>query len=197
MTWSFPICGTVNQDYRRKCTARDCRHPGGPPSAWDNRRVRGTAAARARRRLRPVDDGRVPIVPSRTSRGEVIATVAVAPSALGDVEAVAVAVLQGSWLSERLSGISSRRSATGCVAATLSARRRWRSTMRVQPRPRSKMRALRILRRRAAASRMWVMTGFFSDSVPQVYQGPPESGDRGKGKGGHQARGVCRRRRWI
>ena len=64
--------------------------------------VRGTAAARARRRLRPVDDGRVPIVPTRTTRGEVFAAVAVVPSALGDVEAVAVAVLQGSWLSERL-----------------------------------------------------------------------------------------------
>ena len=76
MTWSCPVCGTVNQDYRRKCTARDCRHPGGPPSAWDNRRV--TAAARARRRLRPVDDGRVPIAPTRITRGEVIATVAVA-----------------------------------------------------------------------------------------------------------------------
>ena len=55
--------------------------------------VRGTAAARARRRLRQVDDGRVPIVPTRTTRGEVIATVAVVPSARGDVEAVAVAVL--------------------------------------------------------------------------------------------------------
>ena len=38
-------------------------------------------------------------------RGEVIATVAIAPSALGDVEAMAVAVLQGSRLSERFSGI--------------------------------------------------------------------------------------------
>ena len=45
--------------------------------------VRGTAAARARRRLRPVDDGRVPIVLTRTTRGEVIATDAVVPSALG------------------------------------------------------------------------------------------------------------------
>ena len=41
--------------------------------------IRGTAAARARRRPRPVDDGRVPIVPTRTTRGEVIATVAVVP----------------------------------------------------------------------------------------------------------------------
>ena len=38
MTWSCPVCGTVNHDNRRKCTARDCRHPGGPQSAWDNRR---------------------------------------------------------------------------------------------------------------------------------------------------------------
>ena len=38
MTWSCPVCGTVNHDNRRKCTTRDCRHPGGPPSAWDNRR---------------------------------------------------------------------------------------------------------------------------------------------------------------
>ena len=45
--------------------------------------VRGTAVARVRRRLRPVDDGRVPIVPTRSTRGEVIATVAVAPSAFG------------------------------------------------------------------------------------------------------------------
>ena len=29
---------TVNHDNRRKCTTRDCRHPGGPPSAWDNRK---------------------------------------------------------------------------------------------------------------------------------------------------------------
>ena len=52
---------------------------------------------------------------------------------------MAVALLQGSRLSERLSEITSRRSAKGCVAATLSARRRWRSMMRVQPRPRSKI----------------------------------------------------------
>ena len=88
--------------------------------------VRGTAAARARQRLPPVDDGRVQIVPTRTMRGEVIATFAVVLSALGDVEAVAVAVLQGSRLSERLSGITSRRSARGSVAASLSARKRWR-----------------------------------------------------------------------
>ena len=68
--------------------------------------VRGTAAARARRRLRQVDDGRVPIVPTGATRGEVVATVAV-----GHVEAVVVAVLQGSRLSERLSRITSRRSA--------------------------------------------------------------------------------------
>ena len=65
-------------------------------------------------------------------------TVAIAPSALGDVATVAVAVLQGSRLSERLSGITSRRSAKGCAAATLSARKRWQSRIRVQPRPRSK-----------------------------------------------------------
>ena len=100
--------------------------------------VRGTAVARVRRRLEPVDDGRVLIVPTRTTRGEVIATVAVAPSALGDAEAM-VAGLQGSRLSERLSGITSRWSAKGCVAATLSAPRRWRSRMRVQPRPRNKI----------------------------------------------------------
>ena len=47
--------------------------------------VRGTAVARARRRLRPVDDGPVLIVPTRFMLGEVIATVAVAPSARGDV----------------------------------------------------------------------------------------------------------------
>ena len=47
-------------------------------------RVRGTAAASARLRLRPVDDGRVPIVPTRTTRGEVIATFAVVPSAFGE-----------------------------------------------------------------------------------------------------------------
>ena len=101
--------------------------------------VRGTAAARARRRLRQVDDGRVPIVPTRTTRGEVIATVAVVPSALGDVEVVPVAVLQGSWLGERLSAITSRRSKKGCGAASLSARRRWRSRMRFRPRPRSRI----------------------------------------------------------
>ena len=83
--------------------------------------VRGTAAAR--RRLWPVDDGPVPIVPTRIMRGEVIATVAVAPSARGNVVVVVVAVLQGSRLIERLSAISSRRSAKGCVAS-LSARRR-------------------------------------------------------------------------
>ena len=38
MTWSCPVCGTVNHDNRRTCTVRDCRHRGGPPSAWDNRR---------------------------------------------------------------------------------------------------------------------------------------------------------------
>ena len=38
MTWSCPVCGTENHDNRRKCTARDCRHPGGPPSGSDNRR---------------------------------------------------------------------------------------------------------------------------------------------------------------
>ena len=27
MRWSCPVCGTVNQDFRRKCTAVDCRHP--------------------------------------------------------------------------------------------------------------------------------------------------------------------------
>ena len=101
--------------------------------------VRGTAAARARRRLRQVDDGRVPIVPTRTTRGEVIATVAVVPSALGDVEVVPVAVLQGSRLGERLSAITSRRSKKDCGAASLSARRRWRSRMRFRPRPRSRI----------------------------------------------------------
>ena len=56
MTWSFPVCGTVNHDNRRKCTTRDCRHPGGPPSAWDNRRGTRhgsrtrTSACSARRR---------------------------------------------------------------------------------------------------------------------------------------------------
>ena len=107
--------------------------------------VRGTAPARARRRLRQVDDGRVPIVPTRTTRGVAV------PSALGDVEAVAVAVLQGSRLSERLSGITSRRGAKGCGAACLSTGRRWCLRMRFQPRPRSRtasrpwMRALRNL----------------------------------------------------
>ena len=38
LTWSCPVCGKVNHDNRRKCTTRDCRHPGGRPSAWDNRR---------------------------------------------------------------------------------------------------------------------------------------------------------------
>ena len=58
------------------------------------------------------------IVPTRITLGEVIATVAVAPSAWEDVETVAVAVLQGSVPSERLSEITSRRSAKGCAAAT-------------------------------------------------------------------------------
>ena len=91
--------------------------------------VRGTAVARARRRLRPVDDGRVPIVPTRIMLGEVIATVAVAPSARGDVVLVVVAVLQGSRLIERLSAISSRRSAKGCVVASLSARQELKDQM--------------------------------------------------------------------
>ena len=36
MTCSCPVCGTMNHDNRRKCTARDCRHPGGHASAWKN-----------------------------------------------------------------------------------------------------------------------------------------------------------------
>ena len=87
------------------------------------------------RRLWQVDDGRVPIVPTRTARGEVITTVAVVPSARGVQEAVVVAVLQGSGLSEQLSGIASRRSG----AASLSAQRRWWQRMRFQPRPRSRI----------------------------------------------------------
>ena len=35
MTWSCPVC-TANRDHRRKCSARDCRYPGGPASAWQN-----------------------------------------------------------------------------------------------------------------------------------------------------------------
>ena len=30
MTCSCPVCATVNHDNRRKCTTRDCQHPGGP-----------------------------------------------------------------------------------------------------------------------------------------------------------------------
>ena len=67
--------------------------------------VRGRAAARARRRLRQVDDGRVPIVPTRTTRGEVIATFAVVPSARGDAEAVVVAVLASDFQGLPLGGV--------------------------------------------------------------------------------------------
>ena len=36
MTWSCPVCSTVNRDHWRKCSARDCRYPGGPAPAWQN-----------------------------------------------------------------------------------------------------------------------------------------------------------------
>ena len=36
MTWSCPVCGTVTHDNRRKCTTRNCLHPGGPASTWQN-----------------------------------------------------------------------------------------------------------------------------------------------------------------
>ena len=112
LTWSCPVCGTVNQDYHRSV-------PLGTVGIQVGLRLLGTiegirGAAAQCRRLQQVDDGRVPIVPFRTTRGEVITTVAVAPSARGVVEAVVVAVLQGSRLSERLSGITSRRGAKGC-----------------------------------------------------------------------------------
>ena len=167
MTWSCPVCGTVNQDYRRKCTARDCRHL---RRRGTFARVRGTAVARVRRRLRPVDDGRVPIVPTRTTCGEVIATVAVEPSALGDVEAMAVAVLQGSRLSERLSGITSRRKVAWRRLSQLGGAR-----MRVQPRPRSKIAPRQQAgcgyRRGSSAEEVGETGAQGSDAVPQVYQG--------------------------
>ena len=48
MTWSCPVCGTVNHDNQRKCTIRDCRHPGGPASAWQSsgKDTRSSSASR-------------------------------------------------------------------------------------------------------------------------------------------------------
>ena len=89
----------------------------------DNRR-RVPGAAAERRRLRQVNGGRVPIVPTRTTRGEVTATVAVAPSARGGRGSSVVAVL-ATFGDLPFSGV---RKVAG--RASLSARRRWWSRMR-------------------------------------------------------------------
>ena len=123
VTWSCPVCGTVNHDNRRKCTTRDCRHPGGPPSAWDNRRgtrhfnrTRTSASSASRRWTCPDCSYH-----NYAWRGYCHSCSRAVSS--GDVVLLVVAVLQGSRLIERLSAISSRRSAKGCVVASLSARR--------------------------------------------------------------------------
>ena len=118
---------------RWKCTTRDCRHFGALPSAWDNRR--GTR--NGSRTRTSVSRRRVPIVPTRIKRGEVLATVAVAPSVLGDVATVAVAFLART-VQRAIFGDHFSAGATGCAAAILSVRKRWQSRIRVQPMPWSK-----------------------------------------------------------
>ena len=41
MAWICVCCRTENAAYRRKCSNSECRFPGGPPEAWDEKRAKG------------------------------------------------------------------------------------------------------------------------------------------------------------
>ena len=185
-------------------------HPRSP--AW-HRRLRKWRQL-ARRRLRPVDDGRVPIVPTRIMLGEVIATVAVAPSARGGrgtggggspARKPAHRATFGDFLSaecERLRGGESLSSEAMAVEDAGPAK------AEEQDRLKALDASIANLERRAAASRMWLSTRFFgrrgrrdrSSRIRCSPASPPRLFSKRRSQQGKRLSSssrVCRRKRWI
>ena len=205
ITWSRPVCGRVNHDNRRKCTTRDCRHPGGPPSAWDNRR--GTRHASR----------------TRTSASSAKSTMDVSRLFLPELclarllpQLQSRRQLGWTWYwwwwqsckeaasaSERLRGGDSLSSEAMAVEDSGPAKAEEQDRLKAldasiaKSREGARRQARCGYRRGSSAEEAGETGDQGSDAVPQVYQGSPQSGDRGKGKGCYHARGFCSRKRWI
>ena len=197
MTWSCPVCGTDKQNYRRKCTARDCRHLGGPPSAWDNRRgtrngSRTPASSASRRWTCPDCSNQIyawrgychscsRAVSSGgrgSSGGGSPARKPAQRATSGDLSVRKVAGRgRVSWPGGDDGGGSGSLEGFGCECC--------------KPREGARRQAGRGHRRGPLAEEVGEAGAQGSDAVQQVYQGPPQSGDRGKVKSGHQAGGSA------